>query len=73
MSQAWEHEVQVEASQKRNKLFPNMAEEDVGHEDEMAGALGAPFTDVEDEEEWQGWVDWAAVAAQTAGAGSSGV
>jgi hypothetical protein len=61
--------VQVEASQKRGQLFPNLTEEEA--EDETAGALGAPFTEVEDAEEWQDWVDWAAVDTQTAGAGGS--
>ena len=36
-----------------------------------AGAFGAAFANVEDEEEWQGWVDWATVEVQTGGASSS--
>ena len=54
------------------ELFPNMTADAVHEgEDETAGALGAPFTEVEDEEEWRGWVDWAVVDTQTVGAGSS--
>ena len=56
----------------RPELFPNMTADAVHEgEDETAGALGAPFTEVEDEEELRGWVDWAVVDTETADAGSS--
>ena len=67
--------MQAEASTKVKELFPNLADapavdlttggdggaRDTGSEDKEAGALGAPFTETQDEEEWVGWVDWGAL------------
>ena len=66
---------QVEATRKVKELFPNLADvpsvdltlaqDSSPAEDEEAGELGKPFTQLAgfgdgdgDEEEWAGWVDW---------------
>ena len=65
----------MEASGKVKELFPNLADvpsvdltlaqDSSPAEDEEAGELGKPFTQLAgfgdgdgDEEEWAGWVDW---------------
>ena len=67
------------AGRKVAELFPNLTDADriiidvSGAEDQAAGDLGVPFTQVEDKEEWVGWVDWSEVEAHTAGAGGWGL
>ena len=69
LMRAWELEVKLSAHANATKLFPNLAAasdsavlfgEDISpsSEDETAGALGRPFTEIEAEEEWEGWVNW---------------
>ena len=63
---------QFDAADPRFNPFPaSTAHDESGTEDEQAGYVGVPFTEVEDEEEWVGWVTWDEVAARTDGAGSS--
>jgi len=63
---------QFDAADPRFNPFPaSTAHDESGTEDEQAGYVGVPFTQVEDEEEWVGWVTWDEVAARTDGAGSS--